>query len=72
MVWYKNILAKLTSAGLAPKLFKLFESFLSDRSIKVVIDGISTSSFHTNAGVPRGSVISPTLSLIYINDLLNC
>ena len=47
------------------------ESFLSDRSIKVVIDGISSSSFHTNVGVPRGSVISPTLFLIYINDLLN-
>ena len=71
MVWHKNLLAKLTSVGLTPKLCKLFESFLSDLGIKVVIDGISSSSFHTNAGLPRGSVISPTLFLIYINDLLN-
>ena len=70
MVWHKNLLAKMTSVGLAPKLCKLFESFLSARGIKVVVDGISSSSFHTNAGVPQGSVIPPTLFLIYINDLL--
>ena len=70
MVWHKNLLAKLISVGLEPKLCKLFESFLSDRSIKVVVDGIASSSFHTNAGVPQGSVISPTFFLIYINDLL--
>ena len=37
MVWHKILLAKLTFFGLAPKLCKLFESFLSDRCIKVVI-----------------------------------
>ena len=53
MVWHKNLIAKLTSVGLAPKLCKLFESFISDRSIKVVINGISSYSLHTNAGVPQ-------------------
>ena len=43
--------------------------FLSDRNIKVVVDGISSSSFHTKAGVFQGSVISPTLLLT--NELLN-
>ena len=69
MVWHKNLLAKMTFVGLAPRLCKLFESFLSACSIKVVVDGISSSSFHTNPGVSQGSVISPTLFLIYINDI---
>ena len=70
MVWHKNLLAKLTSVGLAPKLCKLFESFLSDRRIKVVIDGISSSSFLTNAGVPQGSVINADPALTNSLDSL--
>ena len=44
VVLHKNLPAKPTFDGVASKLPKLFESFLSDPSIKVVMDGISTSS----------------------------
>ena len=44
MVWHKHFLPKLASSRLTPKLCNWFESFLSNRNIKVVIDGISSSS----------------------------
>ncbi|CAH1117430.1 unnamed protein product [Phaedon cochleariae] len=47
----------------------LLASFLSNRSLQVVVDGVSSNSLVINAGVPQGSILATIVFLLHINDL---
>lgn len=70
-VWHADLLAKLPMYGLHPTLVKWIGSFLEGRSIQVRLDGVVSRTRNICTGVPQGSVLSPTLFLLFINDLLS-
>ncbi len=68
-VRHKSLLSKLPSYALYLSLCTFVSSFLSGRSVSAVVDGDCSKRKSINSGVSQGSVLSPTLFLLFTNDL---
>ena len=67
-VWHEGLIHKIKC--LLPKnVHTILESYLSNRKFRVRYGDSITSSYPIHAGVPQGSVLGPTLYLIYTADI---
>ena len=69
---HQLLLKKLPRYGIKNHELRWFKNYLTSRCQSAVYGGAQSAPQQIKSGVPQGSILSPILFSIYINDLPNC
>ena len=68
-VWTEGLVNKLNNINISHKMLHWIKNYLRNRQALVKTNEIRSKTENLQNGVPHGGVLSPTLFLIFINDI---
>jgi ribonuclease HI/endonuclease/exonuclease/phosphatase family metal-dependent hydrolase len=68
LVWKTGLLVKLQNLGVSGNMLHWIDGFLTDRTLQVRVGNDLSDIFRLENGTAQGSILSPLLFLIMIND----
>ena len=68
-VWRQKLIYSLHEKGIPLKLLRWLNTFLSDRFARVRFASATSRARPMRQGLPQGSVLSPLLFILFVNDL---
>ena len=68
MLWREGLLYKISNLNIDGNMYNWIKDFLTGRTFQVKVGNSISEKFNLENGTPQGSVISPLLFLLMIND----
>ena len=66
---HKRLIRKLAAYGVTGKMLRWIETFLTDRKQRVCVKGSLSNWEDVLSGIPQGSLLGPTLFVVFINNM---
>ena len=66
-MWKEVLLVKLLQKSVCGKMYWWIHTYLFQRSARVNLEGQTSALLKIREGVPQGSVITPTLFIVFID-----